>query len=446
MNELFKPEVRGLIDKRNWAALRDVTSKWPVAEVADLILDLPKAERVLLFRALPRQLAAEVFAYFETYDQDALLSELTDEETRHLLANLAPDDRTSLLEELPAQVTQRLLTFLSPGDLKEARQLLGYPEESVGRLMTPDYVTIRPEWDAARAMEHVRKAGRDRETVDVLYVTDPSSKLIGVVSLRQLVLGNPRDSVRGIMRSPAVSASAFMDREEASKIMERYDLSVLPVLDSDGLLVGIVTGDDVFEVLQEEATEDFHKQAAMEPLGVGFLEARFGRLYKSRIVWLLGLVLVYLLSGTIMSRFQETISHVVALVFFLPLIIDCAGNAGSQSATLMVRALAMGDVETGDWSRVLLREVGVALMLSVTMSATVWAIGTLRAEMGVAIVSSLSLLIVVTASCLIGAAIPFVLDRLGWDPAAASSPLVTSIADIMGVLVYFSVATWYLGI
>lgn len=446
MNQLIKPEVKELIAKRNWAALRQITSRWPVAEVADLILDLPQAERVLLFRALPRQLAAEVFAYFEPQDQDALLSELTGEETRHLMANLAPDDRTSLLEELPAQVTQRLLTFLSPEDLKEARQLLGYPEESVGRLMTPDYITIRPEWNVAQAIEHVRKSGRDRETVDILYVTDPSSKLIGVVSLRQLILGNPQEIVRGIMRSPAISVSAFEDREEASRIMERYDLSVLPVIDSEGLLVGIVTGDDVFEVLQEEATEDFHKSAAVAPLGVGFLEARFGKLYKSRIGWLLGLVLVYLLSGTIMSRFEETISHVVALVFLLPLIIDCAGNAGSQSATLMVRALAMGDVETSDWTKVLLREVGVALALSVTMATAVWAIGTFQAGTGVAVVASVSLLIVVTVSCLLGAAIPFVLDRLGWDPAAASSPLVTSLADIMGVLVYFSVATRYLGI
>ncbi len=440
----FTPEVQELIKTRNWSALRSMTSRWPVAEVADLVLELPKTERVLLFRALSRTLAAEVFAYFEAIDQDALLGELTGEETRHLMANLRPDDRTALLEELPAEVTQRLLAFLSPNDLLEARELLGYPEESVGRLMTPDYVSIRPEWDAAKAMEHIRKAGRERETVDVLYVTDPASRLLGVVSLRQLVLGNPQDSVRGIMRSPAVSASAFMDREEASKIMERYDISVLPVIDSGGLLVGIVTGDDVLEVVQEEATEDFHKSAAVAPFGVGLLDAKFSLLYKSRVGWLLGLVLVYLLSGAIVASFETAISEIVALVFFLPLITDCAGNAGAQSATLMVRALAMGDVEPKDWTNVLLREIGVALALSLTMSAAVWAVGTLKLGMGIAVVASLSMLIVVTTSCILGVAIPSIMDRVGLDSAAASSPLVTSIADILGVLIYFSVAARYL--
>ncbi len=446
MNEQLKPEIIELLAKRNWSAIRDFTARWPIARIAHLLLDLEGGDRVLLFRALSRQSAAEVFAYFDASEQDDLLSRLTGEETRQLLANLRPDDRTALLEELPAQVTQRLLSFLSAEDLCESRQLLGYPEDSVGRLMTPDYVTIRPEWNVGKAMEHVRTTGRERETVDVVYVTDPSSRLLGAVSLRQLVLGKPADSVRGIMRSPAVSVSAFVDREEAAALIERYDLAVLPVLDSEGLLVGIITGDDVFSVVQEEETEDFQKSAAVRPIGTGLLTAKLSLLYRNRIGWLLGLAVSYFLSGTLLAHYEGVISQVVTLVCFLPLIIDSAGNAGSQSATLMVRALATGDVDAGDWGKVIVKELGVSLALALTMSLTVWAVASYRLGFSIAVIAAIALLLVVVISCGVGAAIPFALNKFGMDSAAASSPLVTAVADIIGVFIYFTTAKMYLGI
>lgn len=441
-----KPEVKDLIQKRDWQHLRASATKWAVADVALLLRDLDKPDRVVFYRSLPRPLAAEVFAYLDSPEQDTLLQDLTDEEARNIVENLAPDDRTALLEELPAEVTQRLLSLLSPAELSLARQLLGYPEESIGRLMTPDYVAVKPEFTVAEAMEEIRRKGHDSETINAVYVTDPVNRLIGSLALRQVVLGNPADKIRGVMRVPVISASAFDDREEAARLMGRYGLSVLPVVDSQGVLVGIVTGDDVFEVAQEETTEDFHKAAGVAPLHVSLKDAKPRLLYRSRVVWLLALVGVYLVSGTIMSRFEDVIAQVVPLVFFLPLLIDSAGNAGSQSATLMVRALATGDVEPRDWVRVLLREMGLSLALGATMGVTVWAVASYRTGSAIGIIAGGSMVICVAIACLVGIAVPFAFGKLGMDPAAASSPFVTSVADILGVLVYFTMAKAVLGL
>lgn len=438
--------VMGLIDKRDWALLREHISRWPVAEIADLLSELNKPDRVLLFRVLSRNAATEVFSYLETAEQDELLRELTDEETRHIMANLAPDDRTELLEELPAQVTTRLLDLLRPEDLSEARWLLGYPEKSIGRLMTPDYVAVLPDWTVGQALEHVRKWGKDSETVNMVYVKDIKGTLIGAVSLRQLVLDSPGTKVKDIMRSSTVSVMAFDDQARASEIMERYGLWVLPVTDSQGALVGIVTGDDVLELVREETTEDFHKGAGVAPIKVSLKDASPLLLYKNRIGWLLALVLVYLLSGRIMASFEDTIAQAVSLVFFLPLIIDSAGNAGSQSAVLMVRAIGVGDVTAMDWAEVLLRELGVSAILGAVMGLTVSVVGAVSVGIEVGVVVGLTMLITVVMTCLLGSMIPFLLNKFGWDPASASSPMVTSIADVLGVLIYFLIARWYLGI
>lgn len=441
-----KPEIKELIQSRNWAGLREKVSSWRVPDIADLLADLEKPDRVLLFRCLPRTVATEVFLEFETPDQENLLAELTDEETRSLLADLAPDDRTDLLEELPGQATQRLMNFLSPEDLKEARQLLGYPEDSVGRLMTPNYVAVRPEWTVGASMDHIRKMGRDSETVNVVYVTDSSWRLLGAASLRQLVLSESSTLVGSIMTTPAVSLSAFADSEEAARTMKKYGLLVLPVVDSDGILVGIVTSDDVFDVAVEEATEDFHKGAGVNPLRVRFGDAGIGLLYKNRIGWLMSLIIVDLVAAGVIARYEEAISKVVALVFFLPLLIGCGGNAGAQASTLVIRDMATGDVEYKDWLTLLLKEAGIALLLGLTVSLVVWGPGVLQGGSRVGVVVALSSAAIVTLSGVIGIATPILVGRLGFDPAASASPVITSIADILGVIIYFSIASWYLGL
>jgi len=441
---LERPEVKNLIEQRDWQGLRAVVSQWEVPDIADLIVEFEKADRVILFRSIPRHLAADVFSELDSRDRDELLRDLTDEETRALMANLRPDDRTALLEELPGQVTQRLLNLLSPEDLKEARSLLGYPEESVGRVMTPDYVAIRPDWTVATTIEHIRKMGRDSETINTIYVTDKSWVLMGSIPLKQIILSNPDDKISDMMSAPAVSLSAFADREEATKTMEKYGLFVLPVVDSDGVMVGIVTWDDVVDIAQEEATEDFHKGAAIAPLRESFRDAGIGVLYRNRITWLMTLILVDLVAAFVMAKFEHTISQVVSLVFFLPLLIGCGGNAGSQSSTLIVRSLAVGEVEVRDWAKVVFRELGIAAALGATISLAVWGPGVLKGGSAVGLVVAMSAVAIVTISSLIGICTPFLMVKLKIDPAASSSPLITSIADILGVLIYFTLASWYL--
>jgi magnesium transporter len=443
--QTFRADLTSLIEERNWTALRDRLAEWQTPEVADLLQTIRKEDRVILFRALPRDKAADVFGYLDADGQDSLLRDLTDEETRHLLANLPPDDRTHLLEELPGQVTQRALNLLSPQDLKEVRQLLGYPEESVGRLMTPDYVAVHPHWTIERSLRHIRARGRDSETIDRVYVIDPRWRLVDDISLRRIILADPESTIEQVMDHSFVSVSAFADREEAVRIIRRYDISALPVVDSSGVLVGIVTVDDVLDVAVEEATEDFHKVGSVGPIKTSLLETGVTFLYRRRIGWLLILVFMNIFSGAGIAFFEQTIAATVVLVFFLPLLIGSAGNAGSQAATLIVRAMATGDVKLRDWFRMLTKELAVATSLGLTMAAAVSLVGYFWGGSQVGLVVALTMVLVVLFGSLVGMSLPFLLSRFNLDPATASAPLVTSIADISGVVIYFSIATWILG-
>ena len=434
------------VEARDWAALREHIRGVDGAELATLLLELPKADRVLLFRALPRDLAAEAFAQLDPADKDALLRDLTDDETRQLLASLPPDDRTHLLAELPGGVVQRALTLLSPEDLAEARLLLGYPEDSVGRLMTPDYVAVRPDWTIGRVLQHIRAFGRDKETINRIYVVDPSWHLLDDIELRRVILANPESVVRDIMDGSFVALAATADREEAVAVIQRHDLDAVPVIDSTGVLVGIVTVDDVLDVAQMEATEDFHKAGSVEPIFTSIRHASAGFLFRRRIGWLVVLVFVNIFSGAGIAYFEETIAATVALVIFLPLLIASAGNAGAQAATLVVRAMATGDVDLKNWLELVGKELLVASALGLVMAGAVSMLGIYRGGMQVGIVVALTMIIVVVVGSLIGLSLPFLLDRFKLDPATASTPLVTSIADIAGVLIYFSIARWYLGV
>jgi magnesium transporter len=444
LRDLLKPELLELIEARRWDELRDALVDWPAPEIADLLLHLRKDDRVLLFRVLPRAVSSSAFAQLDLEQQDGLLRDLSDEETRHLLAEMHADDRTHLLGELPGQATQRLLNLLGPADLKEARWLLGYPEQSVGRLMTPEYVAVRPDETIQQALAHIRSHGSDTETIDIVYVVDQDWRLLDDIQLRRFILADPDGTVADIMDHTVTSIRATDDREEAVRVIRRYDSVALPVVDSDGVLVGIATVDDLLDVAEEEATEDFHRVASVGPIRISLKEATISFLYRKRVGWLLALVFMNIFSGAGIAAFEGTIEAVVALVFFLPLLIDSGGNAGSQSATMMVRALATGDVHMADWLRLLGKELGVALFLGLTMAVGVAAIAYFRAPEVLVVVPATMVLIVLWGS-VIGMSLPFLLTRLKLDPATASAPLITSLADISGVLIYFSMASWYFG-
>ncbi len=434
-------DVHVLIEKHDWSAVRAAVNKLPEAEIAELLFELDTTDRMVLFRLLPRDISTEVFSQLEYDDANRLLAELTSEEARRLLAELSPDDRTQLFEELPGQVTQRLLNLLNPQDLAETRKLLGYPPESVGRLMTPDYIAVRPEWTIGRVLQHIRAKGHNSETINVLYVTDARWKLLDAVELRRFILADLDTTVDQIMDYTFIALQATEDREEAVRTMERYDLEVVPVVDTAGILVGIVTFDDVLDVAQEEVTEDFHKGAAVTPLRGSYRDATFGSLYSKRIGWLIILVFVNILSGAVIHYFEDTIAANVALVFFLPLLIASSGNAGSQASTLMVRALAMGDVQLGDWGRLLGKEILVAMALGLSMAGAVAVIGIARGGQMIGLTVALTMISVVMVGSIIGTGMPFLLSRFNFDPATASTPLITSLADISGVLIYFAIAS-----
>lgn len=446
LHEQLAPDLRQLIEERRWRELSSKKFNWPepgtiAPDLVDLLLDLDKADRVLFFRSLPRELEAEVFSYLESDTRDALLLELTDQETRRILANLSPDDRTDLLEELPGQVTQRLLNLLSPEDLKEARQLLGYPEESVGRLMTPDYVAVRPEWTVAQALEHIRLRGKRSETLDIIYVTDRSWKLVDAMPLKRIILADPNRQIADLMDHSFVRLSVYDDREEAVRLIRRYDRVALPVVDSQGILVGIVTIDDILDVAEEEFTEDFHRFGAVGPLKRNYWQVSPWSLVRSRVGWLASLVMVSLISSGVIGAFEDVLGEVLALAFFMPLVIGTGGNAGTQAATMMIRALSTGEIELEEWLRAFLREFFIGLVLGVSLGGLAMLLGIFRGGFEVGLIVFLTMTIMLTLTNLLGMSLPFLLTRLGTDPASASGPLVASIADAIGLLVYFSIAS-----
>ncbi|MBW6469428.1 MAG: magnesium transporter, partial [Coriobacteriia bacterium] len=302
--EELREQVRSLVDEHDWLAVRRLLAEMSVPEVADLLEGVEMPERLLVFRLLPRDFSDDVFSYLDGPEQDVILGGLTDRETRRLLASMAPDDRTELFEELPGEITQKLLNLLDAGDLAEVRQLLGYPEESVGRLATTDYVAIRPQWTVAHALEHIRQRGRDSETIDVVYVTDRTWHLEGVCELRRLILAEPDHLVSDVMEPVHTRVTAFDDQEEAVREMQRHDTVALPVVDSAGVLIGIVTADDVFDVLEEEVTEDIHRTASVQPLRQSYRRLSVFDLYGKRIGWLAILLVVNLVSSQVISAYE----------------------------------------------------------------------------------------------------------------------------------------------
>lgn len=450
IKELLKPEIEEMINSQSWEDLRESIEEWPVAEVADVLIGLEAADRVIFFRILPRHMSSEVFSYLESDFQNELLDEMTTEETRHLLANLRPDDRTTLLGELPGQVTQRLLNYLNPQDLKEARQLLGYPEESIGRLMTPDYVAVRPTWTVEEALQHIRKMGKSSETINVIYVTDTSWHLLDALDLQLFILAKPDATVMDLMDNTFVSIEAATDREEAVSIMQKYDKVVLPVVDSEGILLGIVTVDDVLDVAEEEATEDFQKMGGVSALDRPYLSADIWTMFKKRAGWLAVLFLGQLFTASAMENFESQLESVIVLAIFIPLIISSGGNSGSQATSLIIRAMAVGEVTIKDWWIVMRRECITGLILGSFLAT----IGILRVigwqwfgwyDYGtdyflVALTVSIALVGVVSWGSLAGSMLPFLLRRFGFDPATSSAPFVATLVDVTGLLIYFGAA------
>lgn len=443
----ISPEVHELIAARDWKSLKEILPGLEPVDIRDLIALVPETDdRVIIFRLLPRPVAADVFSEMEWEQQEELLAGLNNAQIRQILTALEPDDRTRFFEETPSEVTRKLMDYLSVDDRKETLQLLGYPDSSIGRLMTPDYVAIKKDWTVQRAMEHIRKIGKNVENIETVYVIDPQWRLLDAIDLRSLILAEADIIVETLMDNSFVSLSAFDDQEKAVGYLEHYGLAIVPVVDSNGVLLGSVTFDDLLDIAKEETTEDFHKTASVTPLETSYPQTGILEIYTKRVPWLVILVFINVFSGAAMSHFQELIKNVTAIIFFLPLIIDSGGNAGSQAATLVIRAFATGEINPREWWRLVLKDLAVSILLGLTMGVTVSLLGFYRGGILMGINVAISMLAVVVSGSLLGTVLPFILRTLKLDPATASSPLITSIADIMGVIVFFSISARIVGL
>jgi magnesium transporter len=448
--QLIRPEIEELIQNRNWRELKEIINDVPPVDLAELIDELDYDTALIVFRLLNKKRASEVFSHLDQEIGVSLLNRFTSDQVKEVIGGMPPDDRVDFLEELPGNITQLIMNNLDPGALNEIRMLLGYPEDSVGRIMTPKYVRVKRNWSIDRAMEHVRRYGKTAETVNVIYVVDEYEHLIDDITLNRLILASPDQDISVLMDDKFVALSVFDDQEEAVKALAKYDRVALPVVDSDGILVGIVTADDVFDVAEEETTEDMQLMAGMEALDNDYSRTTIPHMVKKRVGWLMILFVGQLLTATAMGMYEEIIAQAVFLSLFIPMIISSGGNSGSQAATLIIRALSTDDIHSTDWKMVFRREMLSGLLLGTILAMmgfviiVVWNLAggqSVNATLWLsALVIALSLLSVVVFGNILGSMLPFILSKFGFDPAVTSAPFVSTLSDVTGILIYFTIA------
>lgn len=453
--QLLKTEFEELIKLQEWQTIKEVIADMPAVDIAELLEEIDNDMALLVFRLIKKSKASDVFSYLQTDSQLALIQQFNSAQVREITTNMSPDDRASFLEELPGGITQIIMNSMNPKDLNEVRQLLGYPEYSVGRIMTPKYVRIKSDWTVERALDHIRKWGRRAETINVIYVVDEKEKLIDDLTLSQLIMAPPLQEIASIIDNKFVALDAFEDQENAVKALSKYDRVALPVVDSDGILVGIITADDMFDIAEEETTEDMQLMAGMTALDDDYSQTSIGEMVKKRLGWLVVLLVGQILTATALNSYEGLLSSAVFLAAFIPMIISSGGNSGSQAATLIIRALSTEDISLRDWYRVMKREFlsGILLGLLVGISGflivLVWAAANGKPIDGslwlTCTTVGISLSGVILFGNMTGSMLPFILSKMGLDPAVTSAPFVSTLGDVTGILIYFSLAMLIFG-
>ncbi len=452
--QLIKPEFEELIQAKDWVGLKDVLSDVPPVDIADLLVELDGDIAVVIFRLLKKPIAADVFSYLPSNKGVELLELFNKQQLSDVMVNLEPDEQVALMEELPGHLTQRVMNSMNLEDQKQVKKLLGYPEDSIGRLMTPRYVRIKSDWTIERSMKHIRKYAEVAETLNRIYVVDDKEFLIDDLRLTEFILADPEDVVESIMDRSFEALMAYEDQEEAVKMFAKYDRVALPVVDTDGILVGIVTVDDIIDVAEEETTEDMQKMAGMDALDDYYSQTSIFGLVKKRIGWLIVLFVGQILTALTMSGYEEILKQIVLLSYFVPLLIASGGNSGSQAATLIIRALATDDIKSDGWRKVLSREILSGLLLGTLLGIlgfiTLIAWGLIGGDplnqeliLKATVVGS-SLLLIVLFGNITGAMLPFLLSKVGLDPAVSSAPFVATLVDVSGIIIYFSIAVFLL--
>ena len=438
--------IEALAANKRYAALRDILVTMNAADVAALFSDLEQEILPLLFRLLPKELAAETFVEMDSDAQELLITGFSDSELKEVIDELYIDDAVNIVEEMPANVVKRILQQADIETRKQINEILKYPEDSAGSIMTTEFVELRPHMTVADAIKSIRRSGIDKETINTCYITRPDRRLYGQISIRAIILAEDEDPIEDIMEQNVISVSTLDDQESVAQMFQKYDLLALPVVDKEGRLVGIVTVDDAIDVLQEETTEDIEKMAAITPSDKPYLKTGVFSLYLHRIPWLLILMISATFTGIIIMKFEAALAAQVTLTAFIPMLMDTGGNSGSQSSVTIIRGLALQEIAFRDIFKVIFKEMRVSLLCGITLAAANFLklMFIDRVGLSIALVVCLTLIITVVVAKLIGGTLPMLAKKIGFDPAVMASPFITTLVDAISLLTYFSVASWLL--
>lgn len=447
--EQDKETLAQWLSERKFSAARAWLREQNAVDIAALFEELPSEQHPKVYRLLPKALAAEAFAYMEPETQEILIHAFTDRELAAMLDELYLDDTADLLEEMPANVVKRLLRVSSPEDRRMLNQILRYPDNSAGSVLTTEFVDLKADMTVEAALRYIRVYGPDKETIYTCYVTDNDRHLQGAVTARELLLAREDDRVGDLMNTHVISVVTTEDQEQVASLFARYDLIALPVVDSENRLIGIITVDDVVDIIQQETTEDFEKMAAITPTDKSYFRTGVMEMFRKRIPWLLLLMVSATFTGMIITAFESALAVSVALTAFIPMLMGTGGNSGSQSSVTVIRGLALEDIEFRDLFRVLWKECRVALLCGVALSVATflkilavdrWLLG-VAVTLPEAAVVCVALFITVLIAKVVGCALPMIAKRIGFDPAVMASPFITTIVDAISLLVYFGVAS-----
>lgn len=441
-------EILELLKSGQYLNLRQLISNMNVADIAAYMEEMEMDDLLKLFRILPKSMAADVFSYLEIETEQYIITSLSDRDAANIIDNLMADDATDLLEEMPANVVKRLLAHASPETRRDINHLLRYPEDSAGSIMTVEFVDLKESLTVQEAVEKIRKVGVDSETINICYVLDQRRTLIGTVALRYLLL-SPLDALIGdIMHENVISLHTTMDQEEVAGLFKKYDFTSMPVVDNEDRLVGIITVDDVVDILVEETTEDIEKMAAIVPSDKPYMKTSVIDSWKKRIPWLLLLMISATFTGKIIASFEDALSRYVVLTAFIPMLMDTGGNAGGQASAIVIRGLSLDEIEFKDWLTVVWKEIRTAVLCGLTLAICNFIKIMLVERVGlqVALVVCLTLFMAVIVAKIVGSTLPMLAKRIGMDPAVMASPFITTIVDAISLLIYFRVATITLGI
>ncbi len=440
--------IRELLETKQYTRLRQKIADMNTADIAAVMDEMEEEELLKIFRILPKSMAADVFSYLEVESQQYIITRLSVKEAGGIIDNLMADDATDLLEEMPANVVKKLLASASPETRRDINHLLQYPEDSAGSIMTVEYVDLKENMTVEEAVARIRKVGLDSETINICYVLDAKRKLVGTVALRYLLI-SPSDAVIGdIMHENVVYINTLMDQEEVARQFQKYDFIAMPVVDNEERLVGIITVDDVVDILQEEATEDMEMMAAVMPSDKPYMKTGVWETWKKRMPWLLLLMISATFSGSILTTFEDALQKCAVLIAYIPMLMSSGGNAGEQSSVTIIRGLSLQEIEFKDAYKVIWKEVRVAMLCGLTLAIANFAKLLLfdGLDILVAVVICITLVMTILAAKLVGCVLPMLAKKVGFDPAVMASPFITTIVDIISLLVYFKVATLLLGI